>query len=80
MAITTNSDDMVVVLRDAMERSLKENLDAKFEELKKGWIEKIDKEKDQILAGIALNVMRMVKFDTFQDNIVLTVKTEPLKP
>lgn len=65
-----DKDYLVQFIQNGIEYEVKE----KFEEIKKAFIEKLDKDKDQVCAGIALNVMGMVDISRSGQNVMITIK------
>jgi hypothetical protein len=59
--------------------ALKEHLNGQFEVLKKKLVEDLDKEKDIIISGLALNLMKQVRYDMRQNELVITINTQTFK-
>lgn len=69
----TPKTDLVV---EALRRGVREEAKRFFELEKKAMLERFDKEKDMIVSGLTLHIMKMVDFQRLQDRIVITVRNE----
>ena len=66
------------VIRTAIEHGLKVELEAEYEILKKQLIEKLDRQKDVIISGILLHLMKKTSLQTFEEKVVVTIQTDRL--
>lgn len=66
-------------IQEAMHREIVREVGLRFEDLKKKAIEQLDRDKDQIIAGIALYVEKQVSYERMGETLVIRVKTEPIK-
>lgn len=78
MAVTKDNK-MGELLLKAMHTELKSELGQRYEVMKKELIAKLDRDKDNIIAGLTLHVMQMVEFKEMQDRIVITLRTEKIQ-
>jgi hypothetical protein len=72
-------NDFLKALSKAIQDELKGVVEERYEILKKELIEKLDKDKDQVIAGIVLNLEKSVTIDRFENKLVIEVKTESFK-
>lgn len=72
MNSTNNSD--VSFIRENVESGVKTLVSQAFDRKKKELVDELDKEKDILVAGILLNVMKHVQIETLRENIVVTIK------
>lgn len=75
MAISTKPNDTYILNR-AIEDAVRKETEAEFHALKQQLIEKLDRERDTIIAGVTLNVMKLVSFETMKDNLIITVRKQ----
>lgn len=73
--VTTFAD----VMKSAITKAITEELDRIYEEKKEEMIEKINREKDKTIAGLAINIMEMVTMQDFGKELRITVATEKFK-
>lgn len=59
---------------DAIKSAIKRNVEAEFEEKKKQLIRDLDLRKDEICAGILIDVMRTVDIQSFNDRVIVTIR------
>lgn len=69
MALTKDTN-LVDLLRDAVSKAIQENVEEEFDRK----IKELQGEKSRIVAGVLLNVMKMVDFQQMQDRIIFTVR------
>lgn len=60
------------LISDAIEKRFTEVADEEFEEAKK----RIDKRKHEIITGVALEVHKLIEFETFKDSLIIKVKLD----
>lgn len=70
---------MEEAIRKAIEEALKQRIQERYEEKKKELIEDLDREKDQMLAGIVLHLMKQVSFERMGDILRIEVGTNSIK-
>ncbi len=61
-----------------IERVIKEEAETIFEKHKQEMIKDLDERKDQIIAGICINIMEHVRIQDFGNTLQIEVKTEKL--
>lgn len=61
------------ILQRAILDAIEKDTAAVFDELKKELVEKLDWERNTIIAGVVLEVTRLVSYQTMGDNLVITV-------
>ncbi len=74
MAINPPND--TDLLQRAIIAAVKRDTEVAFDQFRKELTEKLDRERDNIVAGVALNVMKHVQFETMNQNLVITVRKE----
>ena len=81
MPITTQNDSSVILgaLNDAMRRHLEAEYTAFKDEAVAKLIERMDKGKDEIIAGILLHLMKRVDFQSLTDRVIVTVHTQAIQ-
>lgn len=72
MATSTGNDQNL--LNQAILDAVKKRTEEHYETLKKELIERLDRERNNIIAGVSLEVMKLVQYQTIQDNLVITVR------
>lgn len=72
MATTAPND--TTILFDAIRRGVQQETERRWEEYKKEFLEKLERDKDMIVAGIVLDVMQHVKMETMGREMVVTVR------
>lgn len=70
MALAQNDQTLI---HDAISKAIKKDTETAFEDLKKELIERLDREKDNIISGVVLNVMEYVNYKTIDRNLTITV-------
>lgn len=70
--MTTSKITDTNLLATAIERGIKQEAERLFEELKNQMVVDFERRKDTIVAGILLNVMSYVQYETIRDNLVVT--------
>lgn len=70
---------MDALIKTAMDKALYSRLEDLFEDHKKQLIARLDRDKNEILSGITLSLMRQVQFSTMSDHIIITLRTEDIK-
>lgn len=79
MATAPANDERLLL--DAIRKALHSEMEASWDSIKQGFIERLDRDKDRIIGGIAIDLMKLVNFETIKENIVITVrKIEQPKP
>ncbi len=63
------------IIMMSVHEAIKVAAEEEFEEAKK----RLDRRKDEIVAGIALSVGKRVSFNSMRDGFTIEVKTETLK-
>lgn len=67
-----------LVNEDFVEKAIKQEIDRevaiRFEALKVELLEKLDRDKDTICAGIVLNVVKYVEVQTIGEKVVITIR------
>lgn len=58
---------------EAIKDGVQQKVEIAFEESKNRLIERLEKEKDIIVSGVVLNVMRKVDMADYRDNIIITI-------
>lgn len=76
---TPTSPDFVNVLRDAVEEALKHYIESEFERAKNDFIADFDRKKDEIVASIAVNLIKTVDFKMMGNTLTLSVLTDKIK-
>lgn len=64
------------LIEDGIRKELYRKVEETFEQIKKDFMEKLDKDKAQIISGIALHVNKMLEFQTSSDRIIITLVTK----
>lgn len=72
MASTTVNDTSLIdkAIRTEVQRAT----GIAFDNLKKELIERLDREKDMIVGGVVLGVMKLVDYQTINDRLQITVR------
>jgi superfamily I DNA and RNA helicase len=68
------------VLVKAIEKGLEECVNEEFERGKKVILERIDRAKGEIVAGILVQLMKTTDMQISQDRIIFTIQTGKLTP
>lgn len=76
MAIANNNEGMRELLVRAITEEIKKQAGELYEQKKKQLLEEFDREKERIIAGIVLNVVQMVEYESFANKIVMTIRKE----
>jgi len=63
-------------LHRAILKGIKEEVEREFEAAKKQAIESLDKRKAEVIAGIVFSITKMTEFQSFNDRVIFTVKTQ----
>lgn len=64
------------VLVSVIEKAIKEDVEAAWEEKKQRMIEELEREKSKSIAGIVLYVMKTMDIQTIEDRLIITVRQE----
>lgn len=64
---------------EAIENSIKQEATVEFERAKKEMIERLDKRKDEIIAGISISIMEYVMIERMGNQLVIRIETQKLK-
>lgn len=67
------SEQLVKSIEKAIGESLKNLISDRFESVRKDFNDKLEREKDQVIAGIAINVMKYLQVETMNDHIIIKV-------
>lgn len=63
-------------LVDAIKRELKDVIGKRYEDMKADFIKNLDRDKDMAIAGIVLNIQKMIDVQSYNDRLIITVKTK----
>ncbi len=74
MTLTTGNDQNLI--EKAILDAVRKDTEYAFEYLKKELLERLDRERDTIIAGVVLNVSKLVNYQTIGENLVITVRKE----
>jgi len=74
MAIETTKPTFAEELKGAIKHAIQKEIANEFEVLKKKMVEDLDYKKDQLVAGILLNVMSMVSMHSNERETVFTIR------
>ena len=69
-----NQGDDTFLLRDAVRDAMDREVKSRYETLKNEFIEQLDRDKDQICAGILLTLEKHVTFKTMGQELVITIR------
>ena len=79
-AIKKPSDASILV--DSIEKFIKSEADRIFQEEKQVLVrkltERLDREKEKIIASVAVRLSHMFQVETLQDRVVLTIQTKSI--
>lgn len=64
---------------DYIQRAIQEEAELEFEHAKEEMIKRLDAKKDEVIAGITLNIMKRIRMETMTNELVITVSTGRLK-
>lgn len=79
MAIAPPND--TTILADAIRKGVQKQVEDRWEDYKKDFLEKLERDKNQIVAGIVLDVMAHVRYETRGTELLITVrKVDEKKP
>lgn len=76
MPTPLNSADSIIL--GGLKSALKTALEAEYDFLKKDLLERLDNQKDQMIAGIMLHMMKQADIQTMVDRVIITVRTNPI--
>ncbi len=77
MAInTTPNPDILVNMRDIIQKYLEEIIEKQYFELRDQFLKKLEAEKATAIAGITLNLMKSIDFQTSTDRLVITLNKD----
>lgn len=65
--------EFLSVIQKSIEESLKHFIDSEYEKLKKDFIVNLEREKAKAIAGMAIQLMKMVDFQMIGNKIVISV-------
>lgn len=71
--------NFIEYLRPQVERELKRVIEDRYNQMKKDFDEKIEREKDQAIAGIAITLMSQVEFKEMGNILTIRVITDAKK-
>ena len=72
--MVTNKANDTDLIGNAIKQAVQRDTEQAYDDMKKKLIEDLDREKDTIVAGVVLNVMKLVNYETVGQNLVITVK------
>jgi hypothetical protein len=64
---------MQSALMQSIKRAVQEEIELEYERLKKEVVERLDRRKDEVVAGVLISVMKTVQVNTMDDKIVFTI-------
>ena len=64
----------IQLIEQVVQNGIKVEVGKAFEEHKKQMLEKLDKDKDAIIAGILIDVMKLVEIESMGNKIVFTIR------
>lgn len=53
-------------------------METSYEVLKKEMVERLDRDKDTIVAGLVLHLQKMMRIETSGEKLVIELRTKPL--
>lgn len=68
-----SSDDFII---KAIENEVKARIETSYENHKKDFLEKLEKEKAESLASITIWMMKQIDIQSIGDKVVITLRTE----
>lgn len=76
MVNTVNFGNQVLAY---IKKGLEETIEAEYEKAKKELVERLEREKAVAIAGLTLNIMKMVDMQNLGERLVLTIRQEDKK-
>ena len=73
ISTTIKYDSLPEFIKAAIDKEVKAEAEKQFEIAKKQAIEKIDKYKDEVVAGVILHVQRQMTMETFGQELRITI-------
>jgi hypothetical protein len=74
---TTHPTD-INLITNAIGAELRKEVEARYEILKKEMIERLDRDKDIIIAGLVLHLQKTMLIETHGERIVIELRTKSL--
>lgn len=69
---------MLEKIQKHIEKAVRESIETEYNKLKVELMHRLDEDKDAVLAGISLNVMKTIEFHHLEDRLVIELKTQKL--
>ena len=73
ISTTIKYDSLPEFIRVSIDKEVKVEAEKQFEIAKKQAIEKIDKYKDEVVAGVILHIQRQMTMETFGQELRITI-------
>ncbi len=67
---------LIEAVKEVIEREVKSVIEKEYEKQKETLLKNLDREKASSLASISLYIMKQIRFEMMQENIVITLRTE----
>lgn len=67
------------VVREAVEKQLKEEAERIFEEAKDTMVKRLEQRKNEIVSGVVLSIMQHYRAETMGENLTITVFSKEAK-
>lgn len=71
-----NNPDFIQTIRGAVEQAIKYEVSRRFDERKKILIDEMDKQKEEVVAGVVVTMMKSVDFERFGNVLTIRVQTD----
>jgi len=70
MSITLNEKTLLESIKAAIEKEL----DAEYDNIRKEFLEKLEKRKNEIIAGMLVNLTKNINVQSINENLIVTIK------
>ncbi len=78
-SIDPQSNAFTDLIKVAIEGGITRRLEHAWDQEVKAFVERMEREKNDAIASIAVGIMKELKFETMSDHIVITVRSKDLK-
>jgi hypothetical protein len=77
--LNNQSPEFLKIIHEAVIQAIKSEVSRRFDESKKKLMDDMDRQKDEIVASIVLNLIKHVEFTTMGNILTIQVMTDTLK-
>lgn len=74
--IDKTSPDFLKIIHEAIDKAVRFEVSRRFDEQKKILLEDMERQKDEVVAGIVLTLMKSVDFQTMGQTLTIRVMTK----